>query len=42
MNLSPLIAPRRGAQIYCFTGGLMQPGKILDIFQKLSTWCSIG
>jgi hypothetical protein len=33
MNLSPLIAPRRrGAQIYWFTGGLMQFGKILDIF----------
>jgi hypothetical protein len=35
---------RRGGAARKFTGftvGLTQPGKILDIFQKLSAWCSI-
>jgi hypothetical protein len=39
MNLSPLIGR---PQIYWFTVGLLQFGKILDIFQKLSACCSIG
>jgi len=38
MDLSPLIGARASAagKFTGFTGRLVQPGKILDIFQKLS------